>query len=439
MSYCCVPLCKSDEKKKTPGLSFHEIPSAADVREKWLAVIRRDNWSPNSTSCYTKVCNRHFGVEDFVEGKRRRFLKKGVVPSVFEDYPAHLQPKLSAERSRASILKQACVPLKQKSDYATSAAASVVLPPAVQTPRNHELEEPEPMDITDAFSDTNQRSNFPPETPPACDRGVQVDSRRAVASLLATEKAKWKRKEKDLRNQVSRLQRTVDKYKLELEKLQQDSMVADISYIKERAVEQQPAALFLLDQIINFRRKRPTWSEETTRRCVVLRHLSTKAYEHMRGEALLKLPSRTTLSNYIGTTSGETGFSKLVETRLAAEARDLKMPQSGVCSLIVDEMQIKEKLQYHKQRDYFVGQVDTELGQKDTSPVLANSLLCFVISGLTTPFRIPVVYYFMKGLTGDELYKRIIFVMKKLEACGFVRATGLYELHQGFIRATQKV
>ncbi|KAH6933168.1 hypothetical protein HPB50_012693 [Hyalomma asiaticum] len=54
MSYCCVPLCKSDEKKKTPGLSFHEIPSAADVREKWLTVIRRDNWSPNSTSCFTK-------------------------------------------------------------------------------------------------------------------------------------------------------------------------------------------------------------------------------------------------------------------------------------------------------------------------------------------------------------------------------------------------
>ncbi|KAH8018237.1 hypothetical protein HPB51_000848 [Rhipicephalus microplus] len=286
MSYCCVPLCKSDEKKKTPGLSFHEIPSAADEREKWQAVIRRDNWSPNSTSCYTKVCSRHFRAEDFVEGKRRRFLKKGVVPSVFEDYPVHLQPKSSAERSRASIVKRACVPLKQKSDHATSAAASVVLPPAVPTPQNHELEEPEPMDITDALSDTNQRSNFPPETLPACDRGVKVDSRQAVASLLATEKAKWKRKERDFRNQVSRQQRTVDKYKLELEKLQQDSMVADISYIKERAVEQQPAALFLLDQIINFRMKRLTWSEETTRRCVVLRHLSTKAYEHMRGPTI---------------------------------------------------------------------------------------------------------------------------------------------------------
>ncbi|KAH6940252.1 hypothetical protein HPB50_026448 [Hyalomma asiaticum] len=224
MSYSCVPLCQSDEKKKTPGLPFDEIPSAADVREKWLAVIRRDNWSQNSTSCYTK-----------------------------------------------------------KSDHAASTAASVVLPPAVPTPQNHELEEPEPMDITDAVSDTNQR-DFPPETPPACDRGVQVNSRQAVASLLATEKAKWKRKERDLRNQVSRLQRTADKYKLEFEKLQQDSIVADISYIKERAVEQQPAALFLLDQIINFRRKRPTWSEETTRRCVVLRHLSTKAYEHVRGQ-----------------------------------------------------------------------------------------------------------------------------------------------------------
>ncbi|KAH9371891.1 hypothetical protein HPB48_019335 [Haemaphysalis longicornis] len=103
-------------------------------------------------------------------------------------------------------------------------------------------------------------------------------------------------------------------------------MTADISHIKERATEKHPAALFLLDQITNFKKIRPTWTEETTRRCVVLRHLSTKAYEHMRGEAL-KLPSRKTLTNYIGTTSGQTGFNKLVETRLLAEARNLEKPQ----------------------------------------------------------------------------------------------------------------
>ncbi|KAH9378430.1 hypothetical protein HPB48_013940 [Haemaphysalis longicornis] len=70
----------------------------------------------------------------------------------------------------------------------------------------------------------------------------------------------------------------------------------------------------------------------------------------MRGE-VLKLPSRKTLKNYFGTTGGGTGFSKLVETRLLAETWNLEKPQQEVCSLIVDEMRIKKKLQYNKQRD----------------------------------------------------------------------------------------
>lgn len=45
---------------------------------------------------------------------------------------------------------------------------------------------------------------------------------------------------------------------------------------------------------------------------------------------LLKLPDRKTLTNYIGTTSGETGFSKLVEARLISEAENLDKPVKGL-------------------------------------------------------------------------------------------------------------
>ncbi|KAH8009780.1 hypothetical protein HPB51_019339 [Rhipicephalus microplus] len=105
MAYCCVPLCKSDEKKKPAGLSFHELPADADARARWLVAIRPGKWWPNTTSCYTKVCSRHFKEEDFIEGKRRR-LKNGTVPSVFEEYPTHLQPKSTPARNTASIDKR---------------------------------------------------------------------------------------------------------------------------------------------------------------------------------------------------------------------------------------------------------------------------------------------------------------------------------------------
>ncbi|KAL1443110.1 hypothetical protein MTO96_007556 [Rhipicephalus appendiculatus] len=94
---------------------------------------------------------------------------------------------------------------------------------------------------------------------------------------------------------------------------------------------------------------------------------------------LLKLPDRRTLTNYMGNTSGETGFRKLVEARLISEAESFEQLHSKVCSLIVDEMRVKEKLQY-KQRDCFVEQVDIGREELNGDLVLANSLLCFVIS-----------------------------------------------------------
>nr|XP_050032240.1 uncharacterized protein LOC126528390 [Dermacentor andersoni] len=402
MAYCCVPLCKSDEKKKTAALSFHEIPADTDARARWLGAIRRDKWSPNTTSCYTKVCSRHFKEEDFIEGKRRR-LKKGAVPSVFEEYPSHLQPKSTPARNTTSIDKRVSATMA-RNDSASGTAMEQSMPAAAPTSSVENMSDCCSMDTSTAAN--------------SCDQSVQVNI-KSTSSVLVTERAKWIRKEKALRSQLLRLQQTVDRYKVELKTLHEDALVADVSYIKERAEEKEPAARFLIDQIQNFRKKRPSWCEETIRRCVVLRHLSARAYEHIRGEMLLKLPCRKTLSNYFGTTRGETGFSKLAEDRLRVEAESLSVPQSRVCSLIVDEMKIKEKLQYNKQQDCFVGHADVSLEQQGGDLTLANSLLCFLITGLSTSYRIPVAYYFTKGLAGPQLHKLLIFVLEKVEACGF--------------------
>lgn len=99
---------------------------------------------------------------------------------------------------------------------------------------------------------------------------------------------------------------------------------------------------------------------------------------------LLKLPRRETLTNYIRLPSGETGVSKLVRARLKAKVENLDAPQSRVCSLIVDEMRIKLKLQCQEQRDCFVGQAYIGVLDSSGGVVLANSLLCFVLSGLST-------------------------------------------------------
>ncbi|XP_049516704.1 uncharacterized protein LOC125942564 [Dermacentor silvarum] len=84
-------------------------------------------------------------------------------------------------------------------------------------------------------------------------------------------------------------------------------------------------------------------------------------------------------------------------------------------------MRIKPKLQYNKQRDCFVGQVDMGIANdlSPSEPVLANSLLCFLINGLSTAYRIPVSYFFTKGLNGLQLSELVRYVMRKVEDTGF--------------------
>lgn len=157
---------------------------------------------------------------------------------------------------------------------------------------------------------------------------------------------------------IQRLSQTTDRYEEELKKLKSDCHFGDLQYVREQAKEKHLPAVFLWDQIVNFKRKKPAWSEDVIRHSIILRHLSTKAYEHVRKEMLLKLPSRSTLQNYIGSSSAETGFNSLIQAGLKVELEKLEVPQSKVCSLIVDEMRIKPKLLYNKQRECFVGHVD---------------------------------------------------------------------------------
>ncbi|KAH7940673.1 hypothetical protein HPB49_003538 [Dermacentor silvarum] len=137
-------------------------------------------------------------------------------------------------------------------------------------------------------------------------------------SSMFLERKRWRRKERVLRAGSDKLRRTVDAYKEELRKLKEERYVSAFLEVVADAEEGTPKAVLLLEEVKNYKRKTPRWSEITVRHGIVMRHLSTKAYEYLRCEELLKLPCRTTLQKYFGTTSGEVGFSELVRSRLEA-------------------------------------------------------------------------------------------------------------------------
>ncbi len=52
-------------------------------------------------------------------------------------------------------------------------------------------------------------------------------------------------------------------------------------------------------------------------------------------------------------------------------------------------------------------------------PILANRFLCFLISGLSTKYRLPVAFFFTKKLSGKQLHELTKYVLKEVKDCGF--------------------
>ncbi|KAH7979598.1 hypothetical protein HPB49_010001 [Dermacentor silvarum] len=231
---------------------------------------------------------------DFNEDCKIRKLKKDAVPSIFEEYPAYLQPPKNRERSDASVRKR-------------EAAAPVNTPPPKRRAVESQLESPslplndlpsvdvasQELSLMDCSATElplpleNSASERCITTTVQVDRAVQVSS---LFSVSAMDKRKWRRKERDLNARIERLKNTVDKYKQELQKLKEECYVSAFLQVVEKAKEKDLAASILVEQVQNFAKKKPTWSEVTVRHAVVLRNLSTRAYEHVRSTVSFKIP-----------------------------------------------------------------------------------------------------------------------------------------------------
>ena len=55
-SSCCCVGCTNRQVKRS-SLKFIRFPEDEQLRNKWIAAIRRENWKPNE---HTRICGQHF-------------------------------------------------------------------------------------------------------------------------------------------------------------------------------------------------------------------------------------------------------------------------------------------------------------------------------------------------------------------------------------------
>ncbi|KXJ08998.1 THAP domain-containing protein 3 [Exaiptasia diaphana] len=102
---CCVPQCtKKVYIENGVRISYHRFPDNKDLFKQWMIAIRRDLGRDFQVTAHTRVCSRHFKLQDFKLsfGGRKRTLLPEAVPSVFP-WKQGSPPRRKSPRKRIPI------------------------------------------------------------------------------------------------------------------------------------------------------------------------------------------------------------------------------------------------------------------------------------------------------------------------------------------------
>jgi len=162
------------------------------------------------------------------------------------------------------------------------------------------------------------------------------------------------------------------------------------------------------------------WTSDTVRMAIKIRTATGKnGYEYLRTSVGYPLPSYRTLCERLESVKMMPGIQTDVLELLKLKT-DQMIDREKQCVLILDEVQIKRKIEYDTSAKVLTGYVHEELGNTTEE---ASHALVFMVKGLCRPYKQVVAWYLTgTGTRGDKLWSVTLSVLKQLyEASLIVR------------------
>ena len=169
-----------------------------------------------------------------------------------------------------------------------------------------------------------------------------------------------------------------------------------------------------LDQIHQLTNSRCSkWSSDTIRSAMKIRTAVGKnGYEFLRTKILYPLPSYRTLCERVETLRMAPGLQEDVLDLLQIKTNEMESRERD-CVLILDEVQLRRKIEYDPSLKCLTGYVSPELSQ--TNDEEASHALVFMIKGLCKPYKQCVAWYLSgTGTSGAKLWLLTEQVIKTL-------------------------
>ena len=330
------------------------------------------------------LCAEHFEDSAFFSIIKRNRLNQDAIPTKF-DVPNPPQP-IATKRKPPTRIQ----------------------PP--QTERNI---------LTDESSEGANSQNTNGTCDPIYDEFIDLSRDELLLKLRSTIKER-----NDARKVVRRKSVVISKLKKKVKSLKETPLRSRkgkfkkdiiIEYINENFSEQ--TARFLTTQI-NLQGKEKNavrYTDGDKELAMALYYQSPKCYKTLR--KLFRLPSKSTLLEWIQVIDVKPGISEFILNILAAKVKTMSDSEKN-CSLLVDEVSLKPGYQYDIKNDTIDGFVDYgHLGRKNRG---ANRALVFMIRGLKTGIKQTIGYYYTQNACpADTLKTLLLHVIDKVEETGF--------------------
>lgn len=194
-----------------------------------------------------------------------------------------------------------------------------------------------------------------------------------------------------------------------------NSIVNSLYYPSENA------KILVKMQTLRTKTSRKPFSKDEQNFALSLFYKSPSAYKFLRNNKKITLPGMPTIRRWIGNSKFRPGFNTGIFKQLKKKCESMRKEEL-YCTMIFDEMKIKNFLEYSKFLDIVEGYED--LGQKGRTNKLAGQAMVFMIRGLYTPWKMPICYFLpATSVSHNILSELLVEAIQRLFDCGlFIKA-----------------
>lgn len=219
---------------------------------------------------------------------------------------------------------------------------------------------------------------------------------------------------------IRRLQGVVSSLTDVVSKLQQQKLISESAAgVLSNMSSDIPQALFNRMQRDHAfgHLSRQKYDPQLRRFALTLHFYSPKAYQYVRETFKLSLPHPTVVKSWYSSVNGEPGLTTESFKILQLHAQKAKLDGKEIyCNFTMDEMAIRKHVEWDGKR--FRGYVDIGTENDDDNLPVATEALVFMVVALDSSWKLPVAYYFIKSMTGQERASVVKECLSKLHNIG---------------------